>query len=487
MKNFNIILSLLLFLSTMIFLLNFIFNLKGFYFSGDTISYLEYSNFGKPGGIRTVFLQHGEYWPPLTAIIFNLFHLLPYSIIVQQKITAMSFLIFAYISSYLLVKNFVDGTVKRIILSSFILFSGNQSLLLNSTMSDPLFMTLWIFSAVTFLSLLKIQKIQYFILFVISISLVALTRYIGIAVVFGFVPASLLAIYLQKDKRYYFYFIPGAILCALIPVSFYIFHTFTKIGYPFGKFDHQFSSVDLLSIIPGRLTQVSQDLWLPSFAALILGVIIPWNKKFKPVIFYLGSFVLIYFVALFISESKYAIIEYLRSRFFSPAYPFILSCLILFGSFLGTRIDQTKIFKNISLIMIPVILSILYYQRSYILINNLKNYQLSPAGVAYSGKIQQVCNQKPNQKRFSLIQLYSRNWIGQSLYYYCQPITKLYPGSAPVSLEEKDLIFTPYKINNPRIILLQRIDYLKTIYIYEALGSSKLDTIKDIPLLEKLD
>lgn len=472
-------------LSISIFIINLLFLLKGFYFSGDTISYLEFSEFAKPGGIRTVFLLHGSSWPPLTAMVFNTLHILPFSILIQQKIYTILILIFASISSYLLVGKFIKDNTLRLIASSFILFSGVQSLLLNAALCESLFLSLWLFSLYLFITFLFTKKDRYLILLILSVSLIPLTRYNGIPIALSFLIIPFLAIFRKSDRGYWIIKVAVAIFLSFIPIALYISNTKFKTGMFFGSLYPHTNETIIITIIKGVIQSI-QDIAIAGIGAFSFGLIINWDKKFRVAFLVICTSLFSYLIALFVVENRYVVIEGLRSRFISPSYPSILLCLILSGSYLSNKLLYIKNLKLLFLTIFLAIIIYLYFQRGEVLFNNFRNSLLSPKEVGYSVVIENVCDTKEMQ-RYLFIQLYSRNWIGQSLYYYCRPIKKIYPEATTISFDNKSLIFTPYLISNPNLRLKEQINYLKTIYIYKTTTNTLLDPQKDITKLKLLD
>lgn len=196
---------------------NIIFNFFGFYFTGDTISYIYYSLYYSVGGPLEVFIKHTELWSPLSAILFGFLRELPISILSQERVYTFFILILLIIITYLLSGKITDNIIQRIVLVAMALFSSSQILIFRSAIPEALFVFLWLSSIYWFLNFINTEKQLPLFLFIIHAGLIPLSRYLGIGILFGFSLNALIFYLLHRKEKYSFYVFISLVLLIFTP------------------------------------------------------------------------------------------------------------------------------------------------------------------------------------------------------------------------------------------------------------------------------
>lgn len=422
---------------------------KGFYFSGDTIYFLQFSTAAEKFKFWNVFLIHLSPWPPLAAIFYNLIQILPGGFITEQKAYLMLFLLLNFLACYLLVKKYGNNLSNRIIITSLILFSSTQVLLLRISLADIQFMAWWILAVYFLDKFIQTREEKYVGLYLIPASLIPLTRYAGIPVTL--ILSTLLIVFSiinYKTKKYSFGFIILAAIFTLIPISLYLFRNFLLTHSLFGYYDPQFEGVNQFNIILERAKLMINDILLPFIILILLGTKVRWQGKYFSQIFLYSFPILIYLSVIVIQQFKYRVTEFVPSRYTSPFYPLLLVVGLLIGSWLSAKFLLLKKIPNLSiLIIILLFFSTIYYSSIRHIISEFRSSSYQIPNAEYSYYIQSFCNFSQDKQRYLFLQYDSRNWVAQSLYYFCKPITWVRMSDEKITLPKDSLIFSPYRLD----------------------------------------
>jgi len=210
---------------------NLLFVFNGFYFTGDTIFYTNYSFSSSPGNILPVFIKESELWPPLTSIIFNLLHMLPVSIMSQHKLYVFFVAISTIIATFLVCSKLTTKKIEVVTITSLCLFSSLQALLFRSAIAEPLFVFLWMIAVYCLFNFLVSKKSFFLFLFILFASLVPLARYTGVGVLFGFYALLVIFYFFKfKSQKYSFYILVSAVLLSFVPIGLYLFKNLITSG-----------------------------------------------------------------------------------------------------------------------------------------------------------------------------------------------------------------------------------------------------------------
>lgn len=471
-KHYSLWVILTLFLGYQFFLV-----ISGFYFTGDTVSHLEMANWAKPGGLITLIRLHSHDWPPLMTLVLNLLKIIPGDSFFQARIFTFLFFSLNFICFYLLVRELLDNKIKSFLITTICLFGGIQVYLLRSVLSEQLFLLLWITGTLCLFRFFRTKQIPYFIFATLSIALTAVTKYIGVAILASYWIINLAVLFKNRTNPKLKLILLIILILGLLPFIFWLINSYIDSGLFLPKQDQRqlsFSGVALTYI-----GQIIKDIGIPATVIFTWGWLQNSKKQTKifliiiPIIFY--YFILIYMLA------NAGINENFSSRFTGLAYPMLLLSVFL----LGNNMPKLQISKRVSIFTSILIFVILFFIQG-------KFFMSSPGqkiiGAEYSMSIKQLCAFPNDKPSYLLIQLYSRNWVGQSLKYYCPNIIVIPENTQQFLLLQNGILYTPYMITNEPS-LEKVFQYLgeKTIYLYRVKENFNLPISEIRNHLNRLD
>lgn len=450
-KNLNIsyFFLFILFLSvTAVIALHFYSLIQGFYLTGDTISALDISHNFAPGSIFQVFKWHYAVWPPGLAFIFNLLSALPFSIISQNHIYVFIISMLNVFIVYLIAKNITQSIILRGAIIALSLFSGIQSLLFLSTIAEPMFVFFWLTTIYLIELFMEVKQERYIFLLIGAMSMMTLSRYSGIWVNLTLIFILLLFVFFDRKRNYSAKFIIVSMILAWMPIVLYLTKNALTDVSLFGHYDLQFKNISPSMISTDLFKKLIEDLRIPIVIGLLIGTLITWSKQMRNLLILTLSSAIAYFMGLIVSQIKYRVYEHFPSRLSSVAYPEALLASVAIGSLLIWKYPKIKILSAI--ILIPIILffgyqSSISFQR---LDTELKTNHMWIPEIENSQDIRRLCRGKTKNK-YLFIQDSSRNWIGQSLKFYCLPIEKISLDKSSMKIPQNALIYTPYKLEIP--------------------------------------
>lgn len=477
---------------------NIIFNYFGYFFTGDTISYIYYSLYYSVGGPLEIFIKHTELWPPLISILFGFLRELPISILSQGRVYTFFILVLIIVVTYLLSRKIVDDTIQQIALVALALFSSSQILIFRSAIPEALFVFLWVSSIYWFLNFIDTKKQLPLFLFIIHASLIPLSRYLGIGILFGFTISAFIFYLLHRKEKYSFYVLISLVLLIFTPITLYLLKNKALTDVYLRSGDIPFVKGGLLFFFLQNNSSFIKDMSIPGILAFIFGFNITWNK----LKYYLLQIILItvvgYQIMLTLSSQKYRIVENFPSRFISPTYPILVLGLILLGSYFTLIFPRVKKISFITKLILIIFLGF----HTYLTISNTivqkyssYNYVEEPK---YSGVISRLCKLYPDKKRLIFMQPNSRNWVAHALRYYCIPIEDIPIKEEFYIAKKNSVIYSPYilKYDNlkdvtpdqsPHIPLIYNTGGRKDIKVYLVEEDTKINVNEEVKKLNPLD
>lgn len=486
MKRINILLLRIIFLAALLLPVLYLFSIMhGFYFTGDTVSFLQFATAAEKFRFWDVFLIHLNPWPPLTAIFYNLLQFLPGGYITEQKFYLIFFFLLTLFSCYFLVKEYSNNLLNRIIHTSLIMFSSLQVLLFRVSLADILFMAGWILSLLFLNYFIQTKKEKYVALFLIPASLIPLTRYAGLTVTLTL--SALLVIFSiinLRTKKYSIYFIILAAIFTLIPISLYLFRNLIATHLIFGYYDPQFEGTNRLYILLDRIKLILNDISLPFLIMALFGTKIAWKKDYLSKIIIFIVPILIYLSVIIIQQFRYRVTEFIPSRYTSPFYPILLLVALLVGSWLSSKFSVIKKIPKVGIFLITFLFFITIYYSSINYFTSelgLSSYRMPEA--EYSYDVQKLCNLLPNKKRYLFLQYDSRNWVAQATYYFCQPIERIAMTEEKISLPKDSVIISPYELTISGIKKIKTHHGRKDINLYLVESEAELNIKKEVAKL----
>ncbi|MDO8573478.1 MAG: hypothetical protein Q7R77_01880 [Candidatus Daviesbacteria bacterium] len=414
--------------------------------------------------------------------------ILPGGFITEQKAYLIFSFLLALFACYLIVKKYSNKISDRIIFTSLLLFSSVQVLILRVSLADIQFMAWWILALVFLDNFIQTKKEKYVALFLIPASLIPLTRYAGITVTL--ILSGLLVIYSiinYKSKKFSINFIILAAIFTLIPISLYLFRNFILNHALFGYYDPQYAGVNILNIALARIKLILNDILLPLSVMILLGTRITWRKEYLTRIILFSFPILIYLSMIIIQQSRFRILEFIPSRYTSPFYPIILLVGLLIGSWLSSKFAIIKRVPKVGILLITLLsLGMIYYSAIKYFVSEFGFASYRIPETEYSYDIQKFCNFIPNKKRYLFLQYDSRNWVTQSLYYFCKPITWITMTSNKVTLPKESVIFSPYELSERGLKKVKTYHGIKDINLYLVESETELDIKKEVAKLESI-
>lgn len=431
-------------------IMNLLFASKGFYFTGDTIFYTNYSFSSNPGDIVPVFIKHSELWPPLTSIVFNLFHIFPVSIMAQHKIYVLLVSLATIAVTFLIAKKFTLNKGEVIIITSLSLFSSLQALLLRSAIAEPLFVFLWLASVYWLFKLLQSKKPFLLFLLILSLGLIPLARYAGVGTLLGFYILGVLYFLRHKSEKYAFYILFSIILLSSIPLGLYLLKNLATSGVIARSGDMRATILDPFFSFMSVNGAFQKDVIIPFLLALIVGFKLNWDKNKLLILGISAATFFGYQIMLTLSNMRYNVIENFPSRFISPTYPIFLLGTVAGGAYLA---HAFSIFKRIFLIA-PFVLTFFFGYQIYLTGNKMiyevksqYNYIEEPK---YSGTIKKLCNLYPDKQRYVYTPS-NYKWVALSLDYYCLPATIVPTDRDYFELEKGKILYSSYSFDYPTL------------------------------------
>lgn len=436
---------------------------QGFYFLGDTNNYIEHALQGSP---LTTFLWHHPIWPPLTAIVFNiLFNV--FGVLTGIKVYLVALSAIAIFACYQISKSVKLQKPSSILLPILLLFSGQQYLLWQTALSEPLFLTLWLVATYLSFAYIEAEKIKYLVLLTIVTALLPLTRYLGGIVSLSFWFFFVLYIVKTKKTANLLLIIQSAIL-SFVPMCFYLLRNKIQTGSFMPLRD---TSNVLATVIPQSLelliTSTTQiGIWL--LIAFVMGLTVSWRKRYFPFLALLIITSVSYIIALLVSTSKYPVYEYIPGRYISSSYPFLILSSFFVGSLL-THTKKLQFFEKTKKVVITATLLLLLIS----FVTKLQKFYLSNTSfgspfkeVAYTSSLRRHC---PN---YVVIHPHSRNWVGQSLGWLCQ--TTMVRESQLLTLAPAQTVLSPYILSI--VGEAKEMNYAgKTLFLYSAANSQTIE------------
>lgn len=460
-------------LSLILISVNVFIFLKGFYFSGDTVTYLESAMAARRGDLLTTFRWSYNVWTPGLPFIFNFLRFLPISFVSQHQLFVFTTLILNILISFLIAKKITQSKILQSISIGLILFGGVHAFLYQVATSESLFIFSWLLIIYALLNFMITQKERYILLFIIAGWLLTFTRYAGIWVLIGFIPAVLLYTILVKRRNYSIGLIITTLILVWVPITLYLIRNWILSNTFIGVWDKQFVGVTYLSIITNLAGKMISDLSLPFIGSLLLGMRVAWNNKTKYLLYLSGFSVVIYFVTLAWTQTNIRMYDGFGSRYLGVSYPAMFMIGIALGSYFIKRFAKLKNFYLITPVILILILGNQIIISSKNIWQQVKSKQSVIVGVEYSQNIRDFCRGKTRNK-YIFIQGSSRNWVGQSLYRYCQPINYISSDLDEVLLPKGALLYTPYEFT---VSDLDKTDYYngeKKVNLYKASRELKL-------------
>lgn len=486
-KYSDIVVFIIFSLALLILAIHFISLIYGFYFTGDTITFFVPAYPGHKGDLLAVFAWYYASFPPLVSFILNFFRFLPISFISQHHLYAIIFTTLSTISAYILTRQMTQDRKWQTVLVSVSLFTGAQSLLFLTALSEPIFILLWLLTIFFVERFMSTKKERFLLLFIASASLMPITRYLGLFVLISFAIILLLFTYFTfRQKKYSVPLIITSLALSFVPIFIVVIRNHIITQSFFGHFDKAFLPfqvllIDTIKNAPASLLSDSRDLILFLIAGPIIGTRIKWNRPIKYLIILSGLPVLVYYFNLLLSMMLYRNEQALPLRYFALAFPILFLLTVCFGSFIKYRFPKFTIayFLGLSLVVIILARELNY---SFIrLTSEIKSPQSVitdgsniHAGAENSADIRRFCRGKTKNK-YLFLQESSRNWVAQSLNFYCQPIETISTKQSSIKLPKNSLIYSPYKITDPKIEPIEKYKGVKEVMLYKTTDETNLD------------
>lgn len=489
--------SLIIFiLSLLILLLHFAALSYGFYFTGDTITYFVPAFPGEKGNLLAVFAWHMENYPPFVSFVLNLLRFLPVSIITQHQIYVILSTLLCVIAAFLIVRIITPIKKLQLVLISLLFFTGSQILMFKLALAEPLFIFFWILTIFAVERFISTRKESFLLLFMFTAGLIPIVKLQGISVLISTeLIIAIFTILTYRQKKYSVILVLTCLLIAWLPIFTSSVMNYVLHQSFFGYFDPQTDlngrklSYQLMFI----LSEVSKNSALLLLSGLIIGTQIKWSKHLKYFAILAGSTAFVYYLFVAIGMTKISANEALHLRYLLPAYPELILVSVYLGSVIAYK--YPKILDKISFGLIFVVLFL-----GYNLLLSVKQLNLeikSPqsflagwaegTGAEHSADIRRFCRGKTENK-YLLLKDSSRNWVAQSLGYYCIPIEKIQMENKETFDFPKDsLIFTPYKLNSPKFRVLDLYKGAKQVFLYKTEEPATLDMKQVLKELKFLD
>lgn len=463
---------------------------NAFYFTGDITSYFEPAFPGRRGDLLSVFIWSYAVWPPLVSFILNILRFLPISIISQHHLYIFIITLLSAAVVFLVSQVITSKLKWQIPIVALLLFTSFQALLFMTAMSEPLFILTWLAATFCLERFMATQKERFLLLYIASGSLIPLSRYSGIPVLLGFELILFSFVLLTLKTRMYSLALTftSAIL-VWIPILIYLLRNYLLSHTFFGTFDILTDPMmkNYLYALMSFLPKIGLELLLPILAGLIIGTQLIWNNTVKNLLIISAATASAYYLGLASSMTKIRFTEYFPSRYTSVAYPELLLASVCLGAFL-MKFRLIANFRHLATTFLLITAFIFGYElfiSSQRFISQTNSSKSVIYGAEYSAHIRDFCRQK-NQK-FIFLRESSRNWIGQALSYYCQPITPIPLNSVNFDLPSGALVYTPYQLKVPSLKLIKLYQGDKKINLYQSNQNTILPVAAYLRELKKLE
>lgn len=488
-SGFKIISKTFFFLSLAIIIFHLYSVARGFYFSGDTISYFEPAYPGEKGDLLSVFLWSYASWPPGVTFVFHFLRFLPLSFISQHQVYVMLISLLNIGVVYLIARKITLTRSWRVVIIVLCLLSGVQAFLLTTALSEPLLIFVWLASIFCLERFISTQRERFLLMYILVASLIPLSRYSGIWVLLSLSLALIFyVLFTWRSKKYSPSFVASAIILTWVPILIYLIRNYiltqTFISGIDALTDFSFKRLDyaLTSFLP----DIFLDTKIYLLAAILLGLQIKWNKETKIILILSAFSVIIYYFGFALSLTKFRVSSTFHSRYLSVAYPELILLITSVGSFIASRMIKFSNKLAISLVILVLILG----NQLLSSIDHFKQEINSPQslveGVEYSADVRKICLGKtPNKYLF--LQDSSRNWLAQSLGFYCQPINIIPFNADTFDLGENFYLFTPYKLNTPNLELLWNSSGNREMRVYKVTDNTRLNIKQELRRQVPLD
>ena len=494
----KLVLLSIFFIAAAVLIIHFVATTYGFYFTGDTITFFVPAYPGHKGDLLAVFAWFYPSFPPLISFVFNFLRFLPFSFITQHHIYLIVSTLLSVLITYLIVKKITSIKKWHLVLVSLFLFTGSQSLLFLAALSEPLFIFFWLAAIYTTERFLSTKKERYLLLFIIFAGLIPITRYIGIFVVASLEIVIILFTYFtKKEKKYSIPLVLTSLILAWVPILITMIRNHLIAQSFFGHFDRQFQP--MFTVLSGMLGDFShtlisgRDLILILLIGPIIGTQIKWNKSIKNFIILSSLSITIYYLNLIVILTNYRNEQAIPFRYFAAAYPILMLLTLSLGSLFIRRFPKFQKFVILSLIIAVLVFASELTTSINRFISEVKSNQSVitggnniHAGAEHSADIRRFCRGKTKNK-FLLLQESSRNWIAQSLNFYCQPIEMVSMKESSFKFPKGSLIYSPYKITNLHIEAVETYKGVKEVILYRTKNQTVLDINEITKKLQFLD
>lgn len=457
-------------------------NFFGVYILGDTVTYMQ---FGSLGGPLTTFIQHDGLWPPLFALLFNIVNRLPLDTFTTASLWVSGVLV-VFILLVLSVLKQVGISKKTSIALAALCITGPVTILMQSMISEPLMLVLWLASLYATIKFWKTSKEKWLIVWLVVAALLPLSRWLGALVTLWFSGIIFLKLAFdlraQKKPTYSPWLLLLVLAVVWLPLGLYLFRTKVLIGSFFPPRDAQLTS--LVEIAGTYGSELLAGVSLSSLATFLYSMGVR-TKQHRSTLWFILAATLgstaIYLAGLLFSESKYLVAPHIPSRFVSPSFPFVILSVLLIGLLLQTQLHKylgEKMLKYIQTlgVLVGIVLILSSAGRTIIQLQDERlSYEPLYTYVGWTGDLAQFCTETPT---YVIYHVHTRNWGAHSYDYFCDIATTI-TTSGSVTVEQGATIITPYKIEDQHVAVTNSFvlnDY--TTYIYTATESATVDVEK---------
>jgi len=468
-------------------LIHVAFILRGYYLTGDTISYLQDAFRGKP---LSVFIQANPTWPPATSLIFNFFRLFSNNVFIQQKAYVLGLFVFNIFVLYLLVRDLVDDPLYKVSIAVLSLLAGIHSLLSVSAISEPFFILSMHSSLLFLIRYYRNRKEKDLMFFALCSSLLPLSRYIGIYVLSGYSTLLGYLLFVRREKVESRYFLGSVIVMIWLPLFLYLFRNKLLIGMFLEKQQVQMPDINLFTIFFRQNMQMFGDIWPALIAMLGMGFLLPNKKNVRIALFLTFSTLLLYQGGLALSKNLIYfrkdtfLLDNFPSRYMAVTYPLTLLFFLYMGNFIGRFVRRKRLatyaiglIVTVSLIFTVAVVGIRLYREAV-----LGKTQIAEAD--YSPNIERFCGDR-TVKKYVLVQDTSSNHVARGIHMLCGNTAKLQFLDG-MKFETGSLVFSPYRLNEG-FEVDETYDYTKKVYRYKAVKDTVLNAYSLRKNLELLD
>ncbi|NCS97204.1 MAG: hypothetical protein GW762_01270 [Candidatus Pacebacteria bacterium] len=457
----------------------------GTYFLGDTVTYMQ---FGSLGGPLTTFIQHDALWPPLFALIFNVVHRIPLNQYLLSSLWVIGVLALYIHSVTFFLGKFVLSKWRAFPLAVLTIV-GPVTLLMQSQISEPLMLLLWIASIFATLQFWKTSEEKWLMAWLAITALLPMSRWLGVVVAAWLCGVVLLKLVLDFMSHKKLSYSPWLVLISLgtvwIPTAAYLFKSKVMIGAIFPPRDPQVTE-GIVQLLSHYGTTLFLGASASMLAAFLLGLTLKLKKgssDLAPIALFvtLGS-ALSYLAGLLYSELSYAVVPHVPFRFVGLSFPFLILSAVFFGILLTPKLAKqfgTTIVTWLSIA--GVTLSIALMLKSGIevvtrLSAEQENYTSTMSYLGWTSDVKQFCDY--TKHTYVIFHQHTRNWGTRSYAYLCDGVTAI-TESTQLAVEKNATIISAYAIENgslQSVTTFELNDF--TTRIYTATESATVDVEK---------